>query len=371
MHNPLLLTTVICFVVLIWLGRWLFGCLRLKLALARPFPEIWLDIIRRRMPFYEHMPEDLQQQLHTHVRTFLWHKRFIGCAGLEVTDEMRLVIAAYASLLLLNRPTHKFKNVRWIYLYPSEFVARHTVEDATGVTSEVTALLNGEAWSNGRVILSWDDIDKSARDFNGGRNVVLHEFAHQLDGESGYTNGAPLLYSKGAYGTWATVMSREFESLRGHAYFGESSVLDTYGATSPAEFFAVATESFFAEPDALAREYPDLYEELKKYFQVDPYQWKPAPPSPRTERKAEVADSKSKSVAVEPDPPKNRKRTKKKSRAPAADSSDTKATKAGDDVPNGTGTETGPAKSAHSAGPAPEARKESSAARAANIQPKK
>src|SRR5690606_7153811 len=128
MHNPLLLTAVISFVVLVWLSRWLFRYLRLKLALARPFPEIWLDIIKRRMPAYEHMQEDLQTQLQAHVRTFLWHKRFIGCAGLEVTDEMRVVIAAFASLLLLNRPTHKFRNVRWIYLYPSEFVARHTVE---------------------------------------------------------------------------------------------------------------------------------------------------------------------------------------------------------------------------------------------------
>ncbi len=366
MHNPLLLTAVICFVVLVWLSRWLFGYLRLKLALARPFPEIWLDIIRRRMSFYEYMPEDLQQQLHTHVRTFLWHKRFIGCAGLEVTDEMRVVIAAYASLLLLNRPTLKFRNVRWIYLYPSEFVARHTVEDATGVTSEVTALLNGEAWSNGRVILAWDDIDKSARDFNGGRNVVLHEFAHQLDGESGYTNGAPLLYSKGAYGTWATVMSREFESLRGHAYFGESSVLDTYGATSPAEFFAVATESFFEEPDALAKEYPDLYEELKKYFQVDPCQWKPAPP-PEKSSKGGATDDRAKTVAAVPGSPKNQKKTKKKSKAPAAGSGDAKASKA----ENGTGVEASPAKTAHSATSTHQDRKGSSAARAANIQPKK
>ncbi len=276
-QNPYLLTAVISSVVILWLSRWVVGYIRLKLALSNPFPENWIEIINRRLPVYAHMPEDLQEELHNHVRVFLWHKQFIGCAGLEVTEEMRVTIAACACLLLLNRPTLKFKNVRWIYLYPGDFIARHTVEDAAGVTSEQSSVLSGEAWSNGRVILSWDDVVQGVRDFNDGRNVVLHEFAHQLDGESGDTNGAPLLSSKGAYGTWAMVMSREFKALRAHAYFGAPTVLDTYGASSPAEFFAVATESFFEEPDALAAEYPELYEELKKYYQVDPRLWKPLP----------------------------------------------------------------------------------------------
>ncbi len=276
-QNPYLLTAVISSVVILWLSRWLFSHIRLKMALSNPFPENWIDIINRRLPVYAHMPEDLQEELQEHVRVFLWHKQFIGCAGLEVSEEMRVTIAACACLLLLNRPTLKFKNVRWIYLYPGDFIARHTVEDAAGVTSDVSGVLSGEAWSNGRVILSWDDVAHGVRDFNDGRNVVLHEFAHQLDGESGDTNGAPLLSSKGAYGTWAMVMLREFKTLRAHAYFGSPTVLDTYGASSPAEFFAVATESFFEEPDALAAEYPELYDELKKYYQVDPRVWKPQP----------------------------------------------------------------------------------------------
>src|SRR5690606_2996359 len=123
-------------------------------------------------------------------------------------------------------------------------------------------VLAGEAWHNGRVILSWDDVQHGVFDFNDGRNVVLHEFAHQLDAESGSMNGAPLLRSRGAYGSWATILSREFNSLRDHAYFGASTVLDTYGATNPAEFFAVATESFFEEPDSLSEEHPELFTEL-------------------------------------------------------------------------------------------------------------
>ena len=163
--------------------------------------------------------------------------------------------------------------MRWIYLYPAEFVVRHSVQDAAGVVSSDPQHLVGEAWHNGRVILSWDDVQKGVFDFNDGHNVVLHEFAHQLDNESGSTNGAPLLNSRGAYGSWATIMSREYNALREHAYFGKKTVLDAYGATNPAEFFAVATETFFENPSSLVEEHAELFEELKKYYQIDPRDW--------------------------------------------------------------------------------------------------
>ncbi len=244
-------------------------------ALNAPFPQSWLDIIKSTLPIYGNMPAAEQAELKKHIQHFLFHKKFVGCAGLEVTEEMRVTIAACACLLLLNRSTMQYKKVRWIYLYPAEFIVRRSVADANGVVSDKRHLLAGEAWQNGRVILSWDSVKKGVFDFNDGRNVVLHEFAHQLDGESGGTNGAPLLYSRGAYGSWATIMSREYKSLRKHAYFGKKTVLDTYGATNPAEFFAVATESFFEEPDTLAKEHTELFNELKSYYHIDPRNWKP------------------------------------------------------------------------------------------------
>lgn len=277
MHDPLLFYLIVGSVAAYFGLRWAWGKYQWHVARNAPFPENWLSTVRKTLPFYDNMPNELQQQLLAQINRFLYFKRFVGCAGLVVTEEMRVTVAACACLLLLKRDTLMFKHVRWIYLYPAEFVVRSSVSDAAGVVSQTHGILAGEAWQNGRIILSWDSVKKGVYDFNDGRNVVLHEFAHQLDSESGSMNGAPLLYSKGAYGSWAAILTREFDALREHTYFAKRTVLDEYGAISPAEFFAVATESFFEEPEALATEHEALYNELQSYYQVDPRQWhKPA-----------------------------------------------------------------------------------------------
>ena len=130
----------------------------------------------------------------------------------------------------------------------------------------------GESWGNGRVILSWDDVEKGVRDFRDGHNVVLHEFAHQLDAESGSTNGAPPLW-RNSYAAWAQVFTENFEDLGARSFSGLKTVMDDYGTTNPAEFFAVATETFFEKPHQLAKHRPELYEELKTYYQSDPRDW--------------------------------------------------------------------------------------------------
>lgn len=275
MRDPVLFSVIVGGLTVAIVAMWGWRQYQWFRTRRAPFPEKWLALVRKSVPFYDHMPSELQQQLQTHITRFLFEKRFVGCAGLEVSEEMTVTIAASACLLLLNRPTLHFRNVRWIYLYPAEFVVRHTVHDVAGVVSSEEGVLAGESWSDGKVILSWDDVQKSVYDFNDGRNVVLHEFAHQLDAESGSMNGAPLLRSRGAYGSWATILSREFNSLRDHVYFGEESVLDSYGASHPAEFFAVATESFFEDPETLSEEHPALYNELLAYYQVDPREWRP------------------------------------------------------------------------------------------------
>ncbi len=278
MQDPVLFVLIVSGLASLGLAHLVWRQYSWYVARTAEFPEIWLRVVRRTLPFYDHLPTTVQNELCAHIKKFLFFKKFIGCAGLEVNEEMRLTVASCACLLLLNRKTQGFKAIRWIYIYPSEFIVRHSVKDAAGVVSTKKGVLAGEAWNNGRIILSWDSVKRGVYDFNDGSNVVLHEFAHQLDGESGSMNGAPLLKSRGAYGSWATILSREFKTLKDHAYFGRKSVLDEYGATNPAEFFAVATESFFEEPAELAHEYSDLFEELKKYFQVDPRDWhKPKP----------------------------------------------------------------------------------------------
>lgn len=252
---------------------------RLKRALARPMPAAQVDILARNIPVYRSMPLDLRAQLQRLVQQFLLQKKFVGCAGQEIDDEIRVTIAGQACLLLLNRPTRVYPGLHTILVYPSAFLVPRKQVDAAGVITETRQDLLGESWGDGRVVLSWDHVQRGARDWTDGQNVVLHEFAHQLDSESGSNNGAPYLGSRSSYRSWAEVLSRDFANLRADALYQQQSVLDHYGATSPAEFFAVATETFFEKPYQMADFHPELYAEFLKYYRVDPRDWM-APPAP-------------------------------------------------------------------------------------------
>jgi Mlc titration factor MtfA (ptsG expression regulator) len=254
---------------------------RLKRVLAQPVAPAWLAILERNIPIYRRMEPALQQQLHKLVQQFLHQKKFVGCAGLEIDDEIRLTIAGQACLLLLNRPSRVYPALHTVLVYPSAFLVPRNHVDEAGVVTEARQDLLGESWGDGRVVLSWDHVQRGAHDWTDGQNVVLHEFAHQLDSESGSNNGAPYLGSLSSYRSWAEVLSRDFANLRQDAMFQQRSVLDHYGATSPAEFFAVATETFFEKPYQMADFHPALFDELRKYYRVDPRAWlaPPAPPS--------------------------------------------------------------------------------------------
>jgi Mlc titration factor MtfA (ptsG expression regulator) len=260
-----------------WLPRW-----RLHRALSRPLPQTALAILEHNVAPYRGMAPELQRQLQTLVRQFLHQKTFVGCAGLEITDEMRVTIAGQACLLLLNRPSRVYPGLATILVYPDAFTAPRKEIDAAGVVHDAPRGLLGESWGDGRVLLSWHHVRRAGHAEPGAQNVVLHEFAHQLDSESGSNNGAPYLGSVDSYRSWSAVLSADFEALRRDAMFGhpasdDNAVLDHYGATSPAEFFAVATESFFEQPWALAERHPALYGEFLKYYRVDPRAWLPAP----------------------------------------------------------------------------------------------
>lgn len=257
--------------LLAWaLPRW-----RLRRALARPLDAAQLGFIERNVAQYRGMPAPLREQLQGLVKRFLHEKTFVGCAGLEVTEEMRVTIAAQACLLLLNRTTEVYPGLHAVLVYPGAFLVPRKEVDAGGVVTETRQDLLGESWGDGRVILSWDHVQRAGHQPEGAQNVVLHEFAHQLDSESGSTNGAPILGSVESYKRWSEILSRDFELLRRDTYWGYRDVLDPYGASNPAEFFAVATESFFEQPHALAARHPELYAEFRRYFRVDPRDWFP------------------------------------------------------------------------------------------------
>lgn len=239
---------------------------------AQLFPKTWRQILRQNVPYFYLMPADLQLQLKQHILVFLAEKQFEGFEGIVVDDEIKVTIAAQACLLLLNRKTDYYPKLKSIYIYPAAFITRHELKDSAGILLSNARVLSGESWELGKVILSWKDSKKDALVFNDGHNLVIHEFAHQLDQETGVANGAPFLKSKNNQ-CWSQVLSNEFEILQNKASSGEYSLLDHYGATNPAEFFAVSSEVFFERPHAMFKLHPQLYAQLKGFYQVDPAIW--------------------------------------------------------------------------------------------------
>lgn len=246
---------------------------RLGKAIAAPFPDAWVAIVEKNIAIYKDLPMELRLQLRKLIKQFLHQKHFEGAGGLEITDEIRVTIAAEACMLLVNRNTGVYPSLRYIIVYPAAFVVDRPQSDMHGVVSSGRKGVLGESWSSGKVILAWDNVLSGSSNFVDGHNVVLHEFAHQLDSESGSTNGAPILAGSNCLRTWATTLSGEFEELQKDAWKGRRSLLDHYGATNPAEFFAVSTETFFEKPAQMAKHHAELFEVLRCYYRVDPRDW--------------------------------------------------------------------------------------------------
>jgi Mlc titration factor MtfA (ptsG expression regulator) len=238
---------------------------------AQPFPPAWLAIIERNVPLFSRLPEADRHELLGHVQVFIDEKYFEGCAGLELTDEIRVTIAAQACVLLLHRETDYYPKVTSILVYPTTYVAQETRSVGGGVWEEGDEVRLGHTHeSMGVIVLAWDAALHGSRIWDDGPNVVIHEFAHQLDFENSSTDGTPLLDSPQQYMSWARVLGAEYEELRHVDAMGEPSFLDTYGATNPAEFFAVVTEMFFEKPVELSVRHPELYEELRRFYRQDP-----------------------------------------------------------------------------------------------------
>jgi Mlc titration factor MtfA (ptsG expression regulator) len=248
---------------------------RRRTALARQmFPAHWQDWLRTRTSIYARVPPELRPRLHELIRIFVGEKAFVGCNGLTVTEEMRVVIAAYACLLVVNRPdvprSHFYDDLFSILVYPTPFIVPHTLRDGHGVVTEGQRVLSGQAWDSRRIIVSWQDIEDGLAT---GHNVVLHEFAHYLDMEDETMDGAPGLGSVRAYREWSKVFWEEYDRLRAALGAGQPTFLDPYAASAPAEFFAVVTEAFFERPRELESQHAGLYEQLRRYYRVDPARW--------------------------------------------------------------------------------------------------
>jgi MtfA peptidase len=239
----------------------------------RPCPPLWSAIIENNLPIYSRLSPSERKRLQGHIQVFLAEKQFIGCAGLQITEEMKLTITAVACLLLLNERGMYFPKLRSILIYPSAYFVNETTPIGSYVVAERRVARLGESWSNDQVVLSWQQVKQDTGNWRDGHNVVLHEFAHQLDQEDSRADGIPMLPRNSDYPIWASVMTDAYQQLCHDVERGVTTVMDSYGTINPTEFFAVATETFFEKSQQLLKQHPALYKQLQRYYQLDPAQW--------------------------------------------------------------------------------------------------
>ncbi|CAM4106353.1 M90 family metallopeptidase [Pseudoalteromonas byunsanensis] len=273
MINGFLLLALMVFVAVYW--RWQHIQ---NLLWARKYKEVTLSqsdrqVLLQYMPIYRAMTDADRATLEKHIVWFLGEKRILGRDGLQVNRAMELIVAADACLLVLNQSWPLYPNVKEVLLYPSSYYVPQTSLDAAGLVNYHTSVRQGESWPGGTLVLSWHDVLEGNRLPGDGHNLVFHEFAHQLDQQTGQTNGTPQLASKQDYADWARVFNRAYSNLKSHVAYQMPHVMHSYGATNEAEFFAVLTETFIEKPAQLKSYDPELYRLLIRYFQFDPQQW--------------------------------------------------------------------------------------------------
>ena len=236
--------------------------------------EQW-SILDRNVPMLEHLSADVRTRFEGLVQLFLAEKTFEGLGGLEMTEEIRVTIAGQACFLLvgLEEVELPYPGLNVLRVYPSAFRRTSAEVSPWSTYRPASGVVDGESSRRGYVVLAWDSVVRGARHPHSGSNLVLHEFAHQLDTADGRADGAPLLPESGLYGPWARILGEVFAELRERVRAGDADVLRAYGAQNPAEFFAVATEVFFEKPDQLRREHAELYEMMVAYYRQDPAGW--------------------------------------------------------------------------------------------------
>lgn len=243
-------------------------------VIAAPFPEQFRQHVRRRVPCASLLDEAELARLEALIRIFNAEKSFEGGGGLTVTQEMRIAVAARACLLVLHRielDEPLYPGLDTIIIYPSTYRAKIKRQEGY-VTVEDEQARHGESWTRGVVVLAWDAVLAGAADLGDGHDVVIHEFAHQLDGADGEMDGTPELDDREHYGAWSEVATEAYQELREAVAQRRQTTIDPYGATNGPEFFAVVVEQFFEQPRKLSARYPDLYAELALFFKFDPAQ---------------------------------------------------------------------------------------------------
>ena len=232
--------------------------------------EDWLGILKRNVPYTAYFSHKDQQRLQGLIQIFLDEKWFEGVGGLEMTDEIRVTIAAQACILMLHRGEDLYPKLRTVIVYPYTYQVQEIIRQPEGTEIERSQIRFGESWSYGTVVLSWDNVLRGASNIHDGKNVVFHEFAHQLDNESGVVNGVPVFPTRYQHQAWTEMLEQEYTNLVNRLGKLQPDVFSLQGAVSPAEFFAMATELFFEKSVQLHAQHPELYDQLRLFYQQDP-----------------------------------------------------------------------------------------------------
>ena len=242
-------------------------------TLDSPFKPEWEKIIEVNVPIVSKLPIKFRQRLRDNLKLFIAETNFEGKGGVIIDDEIRVTVATQACLLTVGRKDKRYPKLKSVIVYPSAFTDGKNSPRGSGSEGEPIYRL-GESWTTGTVVLAWDSAKRGALNMHDGQNVTLHEFAHQLDQEDGIGDGAPIFESQSAFSVFSSVFAEEYQTQVEKAAKKQRSVLDHYGATNYAEFFAVGTESFFEKPKQLLRKRPELYQLFKDYYRLDPVSWK-------------------------------------------------------------------------------------------------
>lgn len=254
-----------------WIGRLQRWFRQRQLRRLRIPLTVWTQVVNDDLLHYRLSRQDLHR-LRELASEFLQQKDINGAGGQVVDDTIRATIAAEACLLILNLGLDYFNGWQEVIVYPGSFVVTHEEQDELGLVHERRAVLGGEAWGRGPVILAWDDARPGAHPHGEGSNVILHEFAHKLDMLNGKANGMPPLHPGMDQSTWTRVFTEAFEHLSLQVERQHRTCIDPYGAENPAEFFAVVSEEFFQIPACLQQNHPELYAQLRLFYRQNPLQ---------------------------------------------------------------------------------------------------
>lgn len=258
----MIIVFVLMLLAIVWIF-WSFKKMTVEEAEHTDFPAEWESYLSNNLEVYSKFSEELKKSLKVHILMFLDRVDFEGVREQKITDELRVTIAGQACLLIVKQRQYVYQVLKKVVVYPRAY----------RIEGQEEAMILGQSSADGVVYLSWDDSQRGAWNWHDGKNVVIHEFAHQLDQEDGSADGVPLLSLTRSCTTFAGVIADEYLDICERSGKRRRHVIDDYAQTNQAEFFAVATESFFEKPRQMQKKHPELFGALLKYYKLDPLKW--------------------------------------------------------------------------------------------------